>query len=126
MIMAQGRKFIPIDWKRVEKLITSGCSGVQVAAILGIDTDTLYNRCKSEFGVYFSAYSAPFKEICNSLLQQKQVEVALKGNTTMLVWLGKNRLDQKDDPKSHEEFDSKLKGYIDHLKSQYIDQKEDD
>ena len=94
----QGRPVIPIDWKRVEQLLMADCSGVQVAASMGISEDTLYLRVKKELGYEsFTAYSLKFKEKGNSLLKSKQYESAITDkNISMQIWLGKQRLGQKD------------------------------
>ena len=36
-------------------------------------------------------------------LRRKQIEVAMSGNHTMLIWLGKNMLGQSDTPMQDEE-----------------------
>lgn len=92
-----GRPVIEIDWKVVNNLLQADCSGVEVAAYIGVHHDTLYDRVREEFGIIFSEYSAKFKAKGDSLLRVKQLESALQDkNTTMLVWLGKQRLGQKD------------------------------
>lgn len=88
---------IPINWRVVEELLEAGCYGTEVASYLGIHEDTLYNRVKEEKGIPFSAYSARFKQKGDSLLKKVQYETAVKlQDKSMLVWLGKNRLGQKD------------------------------
>jgi hypothetical protein len=89
-------KNIPIDWNLVDKLIQCGNDGVRVAANLGIHPDTLYNRCKAEHGSDYSAYQAEKRAKGVSLLLAKQYEVAMKGNTTMLIWVGKQMAGQKE------------------------------
>ena len=89
---------IAIDWNKVDSLIECGNDGVRVAANLGIHPDTLYNRCESEKGCKWSTYSAQKREKGIARLLAKQYEVAMKGNTTMLVWVGKQMAGQKDGP----------------------------
>lgn len=93
--MANGNT-IPIDWNKVDRLLECGNDGVRVAANLGISPETLYRRCQEEKGVGFNAYSAEKKQKGVSLLLAKQYEIAMKGNTTMLVWVGKQQAGQKD------------------------------
>jgi len=104
---------IPIDWKQVENLLMAGCSGVEIAASLGIHEDTLYNRCIKDLGYNsFSAFSAIFRQKGDSLLKAKQFESAVKDkNITMQIWLGKQRLGQID--KQYQEIDSNSTIYID-------------
>jgi len=80
----------------------SGCTATQAAAALGISPDTLYVRCKKDLNQDFSAYCQEKRASGDKLIHQTQFEVACKNkNTTMLIWLGKQRLKQKenDDPK---------------------------
>lgn len=87
-----------IDWNKVDYLLEAGCLGTQIAASLGISADTLYNHCMREKGVNFSAYLKEKRAKGDSSLHLKQYEMAMDGNTTMLLWLGKNRLNQKENP----------------------------
>lgn len=93
--MANGNT-ITIDWNKVDRLIECGNDGVRVAANLGIHPNTLYRRCEEEKGSNYSAYAAEKKQKGVSLLLAKQYEVAMKGNTTMLIWVGKQMAGQRD------------------------------
>lgn len=97
-----GRLEIPIDFKKVETLLISGCSGVEVASHIGVHFETLYDRVKKEFGIPFSEYSQAFKQKGESLLRHKQFCKAMgycqDGDNTQLVWLGKQRLGQRETP----------------------------
>jgi hypothetical protein len=91
-----------------------GSNAMQVAAALGIHHDTLYNRCEQDLGVTFSAFYQEKWQKGNDLLHQSQFKNALKGNATIQIWLGKQRLNQKDnneqtiDPKSAERLEALL------------------
>jgi hypothetical protein len=88
---------IEINWEYVAELLQAGCSGVQVAARIGVHENTLYLRCKSDLGVEFVAFKAENRASGEALLLEKQFEVATKDrDKAMLIWLGKQRLDQKD------------------------------
>ena len=90
---------VPIDWKRADKLLEAGCRTSEVAAFFGVHRNTLYARCLKEKKIEWTAYSAEKREKGCTLLREKQVELALGGCKTMLVWLGKQRLDQNDTKK---------------------------
>ena len=92
----RGRPKYVIDWSLVDELLEADCEGTEVAAYLGIAADTLYDRCVKENGVIFSAYLREKKAKGNTTLKQKQYETAMDGDKTMLIWLGKNRLNQRD------------------------------
>jgi len=97
-IKSVGRPNIKIDWERVEKLLRSGCSGVKIASSLGIHPETLYGKCEKENKMGFSVYSQQKKEKGDCELHEKQFDQALEGDTTLLIWFGKTRLDQKENP----------------------------
>ena len=94
--MAGGRPQADIDWKKVDDLLTSGCSGNQIAGFLGINHHTLYDRCLTDNKIMFSEYSQQKKQKGESLIKHKQYQVAMSGNTTMLIWLGKIICGQTD------------------------------
>ena len=91
-----GRKKISIDWDKVDNYLMSGSNGVQVAAMIGIHYNTLVNKCKEEKKCDFSDYLQQKKEKGNNLLKAMQYKLAMNGDRGMLIWLGKNRLDQSD------------------------------
>lgn len=92
----RGRKKLVIDWDRVDKSLIAGSNGVQVAAMLGVHPETLYDKCKEEKKVFFSDYLQQKRQEGNDILLGKQFELASEGDKMMLIWLGKNRLDQSD------------------------------
>ncbi|HLY69206.1 MAG TPA: hypothetical protein VKR53_05725 [Puia sp.] len=91
-----GRKCKPIDWKQVENMLMAGCSGIQIAAVIGVHPMTLYERCKKDQKCDFTDFLCEKREKGNAALLGKQYEIAMKGDKTMLVWLGKNRCNQAD------------------------------
>lgn len=117
ILMGSGRKKQEIDWKKVDLMLEAHCLGTEVANHLGIHPDTLYNRVKEEFKVDFSAYSRQKKEKGKSHVKVKQYQEARIGNKQMLIWLGKNWLGQKDEPKKDQEFDGSLAQLLQLLKS---------
>ena len=90
------RPEIPIDWKKVDKLLIAGCLGTEIASHFVMHPNTFYDRVQQKFGVSFTEYSQEKKSTGDSILREKQFEIANKGNVTLLIWLGKNRLGQKD------------------------------
>ena len=86
----------PIDWAKVDQLLMAGCTGTEIAPHFDMHYETFYDRVKAKYNVGFTEYCAIKKQQGNSLLKVKQFDVALKGDKTMLVWLGKQRLGQKD------------------------------
>ena len=91
-----GRPKAKIDWKRVDHLLTCQCDGVGIAGILGVHPNVLYEACKEVNKLSFSEYSAQKKSKGKELLRAKQFEMAMNGDKSMCIWLGKQYLDQKD------------------------------
>jgi hypothetical protein len=109
----RGPQPVHIDWDKVDRWLECGCLGTEVAAALGCHPDTLYERCLQEKGSVFSAYSREKKCSGDKLLRQKQMEIAMKGDKTMLLWLGKQRLGQRDTPEYS--FDKEVKTQLEAL-----------
>jgi hypothetical protein len=87
-----------INWEQIDKMLIAGCNGIQCAAAVGIHHDTLYDRCVLEKNTSFSVYSQQKRAHGDGLLHAAQFQKAYKdGNPTMLIWLGKQRLHQKED-----------------------------
>lgn len=91
-----------IDWNVADAFLEAGCTGVQVAEHFGVHPDTLYTRCLQERGAGFSEYAQAKKASGEKLLAKAQFDKALGRNkdadNTMLIWLGKQRLNQRDSP----------------------------
>jgi hypothetical protein len=88
---------IKINWDDVAYLLEAGASGVDIAGSLGIHENTLYNRCKDDLGVDFVAFKAKNRAKGDNELLKAQYEKAVKEkDNTMLIFLGKARLNQSD------------------------------
>lgn len=85
-----GRDKRPIPALDVFKLASIGCKDVEIADWFGCDANTLrYN---------FSVELLKGRESLKHGLRRKQIDVAMSGNATMLIFLGKNLLGQSDSP----------------------------
>ena len=91
-----GRPELDLDWKKIDFLIEAGCSGYEIAAQLGINHETVYRRVREQYGQNFSDYVAKKLPKGDANIRVVQYQKALKGDNSMLIWLGKNRLKQKD------------------------------
>jgi hypothetical protein len=106
-----GRPIKPIDWDVVDELCRWGCNGVEVASYFDMHPDNFYERCQLEKGTGFTGYSTSKKPKGDALLKGKQYTQALKGNTTLLVHLGKTRLGQAE-PKDGNVTEDTLKAFV--------------
>ena len=85
-----GRDKTVIPPEEVYKLAQIGCKDKEIAEWFGIDSNTLrYN---------FSVELLKGRESLKHSLRRAQISVALNGNPTMLIWLGKNMLGQSEMP----------------------------
>jgi hypothetical protein len=88
VVVGRDKKIIPPE--EVYKLATIGCKNQEIANWFGIDENTLtYN---------FSEELLKGKENLKQSLRRAQLRLALNGNATMLIFLGKNYLGQSDSP----------------------------
>jgi len=78
----------------VYKLAAMGCTDSEIARWFSIEESTLkYN---------FSEIIAKGREQLKQSLRRAQIRLALSGNATMLIWLGKNILNQQESPVNNE------------------------
>lgn len=77
----------------IEKLASVFCTDEEIASILGVDKDTLVSKNNKEA---FSECKKRGLEQGKATLRRKQFELAMKGNCTMLIWLGRNYLNQSE------------------------------
>jgi hypothetical protein len=72
----------------VVRLAARGYVAREIALYCGISEATLFRRCADPLQRGYLLRDAS--------LRKKQFEVAMNGNPTMLIWLGKNLLSQTD------------------------------
>ena len=116
------RKRIEVDPEQVRALARLGCTWDEIAGVLKIARGTFTVRMKEK--KYRDAYDQGVAEGDVSL-RRAQYDSAMKGKTGMLVWLGKNRLNQTDRVETKNETTihdggnalDKLSGAIDRLAS---------
>ena len=94
-----GRPRARIDWDIVSELCELMCTEEEIATILGVCVDTLAKRCQSDQGMTFPEFFKKNNTRARRALREAQFKVALEGhNPTMLIWLGKQYLGQRNHP----------------------------
>jgi hypothetical protein len=86
--MARPTKEPDVDANVMERLAAICCTMTEIAAVTGLSVDTLERR-----------YAEPIKrgrEVGKATLRREQYRLAMAGNPTMLIWLGKQLLGQTD------------------------------
>lgn len=84
------------DWEKFDLMCRVGVRQVDIAEAFGIDRDTVAAMVRREKGVGFSAYKDQKAGHGRAHLLAKQMELAMAGDKTMLIWLGKNLCGQSD------------------------------
>lgn len=85
-----------IDWERVDQLLSAGSPGSEVASYFGMHADTFYRHVEQKYKIKISAYAAGLKQKGDALLREAQYDKAISGDNTLLIWLGKCRLKQRE------------------------------
>jgi hypothetical protein len=93
------RPQIPVNWDRVDELIESGCPGTEIAGYFGMHPETFYDRVVDKYKIGFTEFASKRKSKGDALIREAQFNKAIKKmDNTMLIWLGKQRLGQKENP----------------------------
>jgi len=95
-----GRPLKQVDAALVKDLASIFCTMDEMAAIVGVSVDTLERR-------YAEAMKRG-RETAKSSLRRLQWKAAKKGNTSILIWLGKNYLGQREPSMIPQEADTKI------------------
>ncbi len=94
--MPAGRPKKPVDWDIISKLCGLHCNQEEIAAFTGVSLDTIERACKRENKINFAEYYRQKKDLGRVSLRRKQWEVAMSGDKTLLIWLGKQMLGQSE------------------------------
>ena len=85
-----------IDWAEFDKLCLMHATLEEIAGWFEVSTPTVTARVKEEYGRSFSEVWTEKSAAGKASLRRKQFIKAMEGNSTMLVWLGKQYLGQSD------------------------------
>lgn len=113
-----------IDWKIVDRMLEAHCPGTEIASYFGMHADTFYIRTQEEKGMGFSEYATLKSNCGKNNLRLAQYKVALAGNVAMLVWLGKQYLNQKDLPNDSQQFNKTLGEFLGAMHKMILPKKE--
>ena len=90
LVVGRGDNKKVVDPDEVYRLAEIGCSIEEMSNFFGVSRETLkYN---------FMPYMLRAESELHTKIRNKQIEVALNGHPTMLIWLGKQFLGQSDNP----------------------------
>lgn len=84
------------DWSKLDAILQYGACLSDCAEIMEVSEDTVERRIKEKSGLRFAEYRLKKMSKMKVGLAKKQIEVAMSGNVTMLIFLGKQYLGQAD------------------------------
>jgi AraC-like DNA-binding protein len=90
-----GRNKVPVVPEDVEHMAQLGCTDNEIAQYLGITDHSLRRNFQDEL--------INGRHRLRTSLRQAQIRVALEGQPTMLVWLGKNLLSQNENGQANDD-----------------------
>tara|TARA_R110002096_G_scaffold310654_1_gene505184 strand:+ start:1616 stop:1996 length:381 start_codon:yes stop_codon:yes gene_type:complete len=103
-----GRPKKPIDYTKLDAMCAIHCTGEECAAILGVSYEHLNNQLKRDGNGGFLDYFKVKGSNGKMSLRRKQYDQAMSGNATMLIWLGKQWLNQSDKMEQDIQSDNKI------------------
>ena len=91
----------PIDWddrdlRTFEGLCAINCTQTEICSVMNVSDKTLNRLLRKYYKMTFSDCFKRFSASGIISLRRKQFEVATGGSVPMLIWLGKQYLNQKD------------------------------
>lgn len=92
----RGPKPKEINWDVFDKLCALHCTLKEMSGILQVSEDTIERLCKKTFKLKFADLYQQKAASGRMSIRRKQFDIAMNGNVTMLIWLGKQWLGQKD------------------------------
>ena len=98
--MARPKK--KLNKKQFENLCAIQCTKDEICSVLDVSDKTLDKWVKENYNESFSVVFKQKRNFGTMSLRRKQMEQALNGNTAMQIFLGKNLLNQSDNPMQDE------------------------
>lgn len=92
----RGRSAIPIDEKVFKELCKMQCTQLEICSVLNVSDEKLLQWCRKTYKVNFDVIAKVFRSEGNASLRRRQWMNAQSGDTKMLMWLGRNWLNQTD------------------------------
>lgn len=91
-----GRPLKEINWEEFEKLCHIQCTQAEIASWFNCSVDCLEQRVKKQYGQSLSVVYKEKAEGGKISLRRLQWQMAQKSDRVMLIWLGKQYLNQKE------------------------------
>jgi len=85
-----------IDFNVLQGMCQVWATAEEIASFFDISVDTLSARIKERYGIGFSDYYKKESSAGNISLRRAQFKSAMNGNVSMQIFLGKQKLGQRD------------------------------
>ena len=83
-----------VDYTLLDDLCRIQCTAKEIASVLHMSINTLKARIEADTGEAYLEYLYKRSMVGRKSLRRKQWAVAMRGDRTMLIWLGKQYLGQ--------------------------------
>jgi hypothetical protein len=93
------------DWKLLNVCCQFKHYEEDIASLLDVSLSTMKRRIRERYDCSFEQYRRKILSRTKQNLFQKQYEVAMSGNVSMLIWLGKQWCGQTDKVENHHMID---------------------
>ena len=93
---AVGRPKSVFNWREFEFLCSIGCTLDELAGFFQMSKSAVQDRVKEEYGETFTERYEKLSQGIKISLRRRQIKSAMDGSDTMLKFLGKNVLGQKE------------------------------
>jgi hypothetical protein len=84
------------DYEKLVAMIRIQCTQEELCGVFGMSIDTLNRRIAERGDENFAGLYKKHSDEGKASLRRQQWAAAQKGNPTMLIWLGKQMLGQRD------------------------------
>lgn len=114
-----GRKRINIDKAEFEKLCRMQCTEAEISGFFEVSQDTILRWCQRTYKKTFEEVFAEKRAGGKPSLRRAQYDLAMSGNPTMLIWLGKQWLGQCEKPAKSDEPEDVISDEVEALLSEF-------
>lgn len=107
-----GRPPKPFNWDKLDAAVQFGAQQQMCADLLDVSMDLIEIRVREKYDLTFSEYRAKRMANTKLTLVQKAIDMGMKGNVTMLIWVMKNLCgwtDKREESIKIERIDTKTK-----------------
>jgi hypothetical protein len=105
----KGSKKVEINWEEFDKLCYIQCTLREIASWFNCHHETIENKVKEEKGMKFAEYFELKRGVGKIALRRAQYRKAVHdGNVPLLIWLGKQYLNQSDKQEIVSEVNEKI------------------